>query len=271
MARDEVPAEKTRSSAKRLRAERSQRSARAATADPHGRLDLERRRLMVETARAMNACGINQGTSGNLSIRRSDGEGLWVTPSSLAYDAMTPAELVALDWTLHPADARAGARPPAEAAPAWRARPDPRPAAEWRLPHDLLWFREEFDAVLHAHPIHATAIACHGQGVPPFHYMVAVAGGRDLRCAPYALFGGQALSDGAVAALDGRKACLLAHHGMIACGRSLDQALGVSVEVETLCAQYLAALQIGQPPLLSDAEIDAVLDKIASGPGYGSA
>ncbi|MEM9726706.1 MAG: class II aldolase/adducin family protein, partial [Pseudomonadota bacterium] len=209
---------------------------------------------MVATARRMNALGLNQGMSGNLSLRLPGKRGLLVTPSSVAYDAMGPADVVQMAWS-----------------GAWTGAEGRRPSSEWRFHRDILRARPEFGAVLHAHPVHATALACHGRGIGPFHYMIAIAGGRDIRCAPYAIFGSQELSDHALTALEGRKACLLAHHGLIACGRDLAQALDVAVEVETLAAQYLAACALGAPPDLPDAEIDAVLDKIAQGPGYGSA
>ena len=209
---------------------------------------------IIATARRMNAIGLNQGMSGNLSARLPRSRGLLVTPSSVAYEAMTPADIVEMRWEGK-----------------WSAPDGRRPSSEWRFHHDILKARPEFGAVLHAHPVHATALACHSRGIGPFHYMVAIAGGRDIRCAPYAIFGSQELSDHALKALDGRKACLLAHHGLIACGKDLSQALDVAVEVETLAAQYLAACALGEPPELPDAEIQAVLDKIASGPGYGSA
>lgn len=212
-------------------------------------------RAVVETARAMNAAGINQGASGNVSARRKDGQGIWVTPSAVAYDAMTASDVVAMDW-----DGR------------WRVRrEDRRPSSEWRFHLDILRARPEFGAVVHAHPVNATALAVHGRGIGPFHYMVALAGGRDIRCAGYATFGTSELSAQVLAALADRRACLMAHHGMVACGRDLGAALALAVEVETLAAQYVAACQLGSPPELSDAEIDAVLEKIAAGPGYGSA
>jgi L-fuculose-phosphate aldolase len=124
--------------------------------------------------------------------------------------------------------------------------------------------------VVHAHPVHCTALAVHGRGIGPFHYMVALAGGRDIRCAGYATFGTQELSDLVIEALCDRKACLMAHHGLIACGADLDRALALAVEVETLAAQYLAALQLGEPPELTDAQMDDVLAKVARGYGYGS-
>lgn len=212
------------------------------------------RQEIVAAARRMNAIGLNQGMSGNLSARLPRNRGLLVTPSSLAYEGMEAADIVEMGWS-----------------GAWKGAEGRRPSSEWRFHRDILEARPEFGAVLHAHPIHATALAVHSRDIGPFHYMVAIAGGRDVRCAPYALFGSQELSDHALKALEGRKACLLAHHGLIACGRDLAQALDIAVEVETLAAQYIAASALGAPPELPDEEIEAVLKKIASGPGYGSA
>ena len=122
--------------------------------------------------------------------------------------------------------------------------------------------------MVHAHPTYCTALAIHGRGIPAVHYMVAAAGGNDIRCAPYATFGTAELSAHALKAMEGRDACLLAHHGMIAAGKTLDKAMWLAVEVETLARQYHAALLIGDPPLLPDDEIDRVLGKMA---GYGRA
>lgn len=212
------------------------------------------RKQIIATARAMNACGLNQGASGNVSARRPEGEGMYVTPSGVPYDAMRVRDIVSMDWSGEWAVKEAGRKP----------------SSEWRFHRDILVARPEFGAVVHAHPIHCTALAVHGRGIGPFHYMVALAGGRDIRCAGYATFGTQELSDLVIAALEGRRACLLAHHGLIACGADLDRALALAVEVETLAAQYLAALELGEPSELSDAEIEAVLAKMAQGYGYGS-
>ncbi|MGC6482460.1 MAG: class II aldolase/adducin family protein [Synechococcus sp.] len=197
------------------------------------------RAQLVAVARRMNAVGLNQGTSGNLSARLPGG--LLITPSSLPYAQMEPSDLVAID---------AEGRP---LAPGGR-----RPSSEWRLHADVLAARPELQAVLHCHPIHGTALACHGKAIPPFHYMTAVAGGDDIRCAPYATFGTEELSRLTVEALEGRKACLLARHGLVSAGDSLDQALSIAVEVETLAQMYLQALQLGEPPLLSAAQMQAV-------------
>ncbi|KZD06774.1 class II aldolase/adducin family protein [Oceanibaculum pacificum] len=200
------------------------------------------RQALIDTCRRMNELGVNQGKSGNASVRLADNAGLLITPSSLAYAAMRPDDIVRLDWDGAPTGAR-------------------RPSSEWRFHRDILRARPEAGAVLHTHSMFATTLACLGKGIPAFHYMVAMAGGVDIRCSPYATFGTQALSDHAVAALDGRKACLLGNHGMICLEESLEKALDLAVEVETLAAQYWRALQIGQPNLLSDTEMAAVLER----------
>ena len=200
--------------------------------------DLEERRELVAVARRMNASGINQGTSGNLSLRIPGG--LLITPSSLPYEQMEPADLVALDLLGQPLAGADGA-----------LRQTRRPSSEWRLHADILASRSDVQAVLHCHSIHATALACHGRRIPPFHYMTAVAGGDDIPCAPYATFGTPELSGMAVQALHERQACLLAQHGQVSVGASLDQALRLAIEVETLARMYLQALQLGEPPLLS--------------------
>lgn len=206
--------------------------------------DLDLREQLVDCARRMQASGINQGTSGNLSARIPGG--MLITPSSLPYEQMQPSDLVALDLKGEPLFI------PAD------GRPQRRPSSEWRLHADVLASRPEVQAVLHCHSIHATALACHGRDIPPFHYMTAVAGGHDIRCAPYATFGTQELSDGVVQALEGRLACLMAQHGQVAVGPTLDKALALAVEVETLARIYLQALALGEPPLLSGEQMEQV-------------
>jgi len=201
------------------------------------------RQHLVDAAWRMNALGINQGTSGNLSVRA--GDGLLLTPSGVAYEAMAPEDIVWMDFDGN-----------------WSCpAPGRRPTTEWRFHRDILAARPEAGVVVHTHAMFCTTLACLHRGIPAFHYMVAVAGGRDIRCADYATFGTQALSDHALAALEGRKACLLANHGMLALGTDLDRALALAVEVETLAAQYWRALQIGRPVLLDEAEMARVLEK----------
>ena len=212
--------------------------------------DLDLREQLVDCARRMQASGINQGTSGNLSVRIAGG--MLITPSSLPYEQMQPSDLVALDLKGEPLFI------PAD------GRPQRRPSSEWRLHADVLASRPEVQAVLHCHSIHATALACHGRDIPPFHYMTAVAGGHDIRCAPYATFGTQELSDGVVQALEGRLACLMAQHGQVAVGPTLDKALALAVEVETLARIYLQALALGEPPLLSGEQMEQVRHQFAT-------
>ena len=144
------------------------------------------------------------------------------------------------------------------------ARGARRPSSEWRFHRDIYRARSDAEAIVHTHAPFATSLACLQRGIPAFHYMVAVAGGDDIRCAPYATFGTQALSDRAVAALEGRRACLLANHGMIAIGASLGAALALAVEVETLSEMYWRARQLGEPVLLSAAEMRVVVAKFGS-------
>ena len=202
---------------------------------------VKERRSIADACRRMNALGINQGTSGNVSLRVKDG--LLITPSGMPYDEMTPADVVFLQ-----AD---GTAPPGQR----------EPSSEWRFHRAILAARPEVGAVVHTHAMFATTLACLGREIPAFHYMVAMAGGDSIRCAPYATFGTQALADNAVRALVGRKACLLANHGMIAVGETLVRALALAVEVETLAAQYWRALQIGDPVILPKEEMRAVLKK----------
>ncbi len=200
----------------------------------------ELRRLIIYTAQKMNALGINQGKSGNVSARTD--EGFLITPTGIAYDEAKPEQIVA---TAHDGSF-AG---------------EVLPSSEWRFHADIYRAREDVDAIVHTHSTFATTLACLGKNIPAFHYMIAAAGGRNIRCAPYATFGTQELSDHAVAALDGRNACLLAQHGMIAVGATLEKALALAVEVESLARMYWQALQIGEPPVLDDVEMTIVLEK----------
>lgn len=201
--------------------------------------EAELRHSMLATCLAMNASGLNSGTSGNLSARLDDRRCL-ITPSGVAYQAMTPDDMAILDQ-----DGR------------WSGRF--RPSSEWRFHRDILKARPEVGAILHTHSRHATALACRGQDMPAFHYMIAAAGGDDIRCAPYHTFGTQELSDAALTALDGRKACLLAHHGMIVVERTPERALALATEVEHLCAVYLLACQADPIASLDAAEMARVI------------
>ncbi|WP_102960634.1 class II aldolase/adducin family protein [Mangrovicella endophytica] len=200
--------------------------------------DTALRAAIIETCLRMNAEGINQGTSGNVSARV--GGGMLITPSGVSYAAMQPDQIVFV--------ADDGA---------WTG--DWKPSSEWRMHLDIYRDRAEAGAVVHTHSTHATALSCLRRSIPPFHYMVAVAGGTDIRCADYATFGTQELSDAMLAALEGRKACLLANHGQIAFGPNLDKALWLAGEVEVLAHQLILASSLGEPIILDAAEMDRVL------------
>lgn len=202
------------------------------------------RRAIVGTALEMERLGINQGTSGNVSARYR--AGLLITPSGVSARELDEKHTVWLPLDI------------ADDAELLRIE---RPSSEWRIHRDILRARDDIDAVVHTHSIAATALAIHGRDIPALHYMVAAAGGKSIRCAPYAVFGSQQLSDHVLAALADRRACLLAHHGVIALGADLARAVWLAHEVEVLAKQYLLALQIGPPPLLSDEQMDEVLEK----------
>jgi L-fuculose-phosphate aldolase len=196
------------------------------------------RQRMLAVCLKMNDVGLNAGTSGNISVRL-DQERCLITPSGISYDAMVPADMAILD--------RAG-----------RWSGPFRPSSEWRFHRDILEARPEVGAILHTHSRHATALACRAEDLPAFHYMIAVAGGNSIRCAPYRTFGTQALSEAALKALERRKACLLAHHGMIVLERTPERALALAIEVEELCAMYLLARQAGPIQSLDEEEMAKV-------------
>ena len=208
------------------------------------------RDAVIATAREMNALGINRGKSGNVSARwrHSTFDGYLITPSGMLY-----ADIVADDIVAMPIDGDAKV-----------ARGPRLPSSEWRFHRDIYSARPETEAIVHTHAPFATSLACLHRAIPAFHYMVAVAGGKDIRCAPYATFGTQALSDHALAALEGRGACLLANHGMVAIGATLAATLALAVDVETLAEMYWRAVQAGTPQLLSDEEMQTVVAKFAT-------
>jgi L-fuculose-phosphate aldolase len=195
---------------------------------------------VIDSCVAMNTQGINQGSAGNISVRYKDG--FLITPSGMAYDRLKPEHIVLVGLDGNSGDA-------------WN------PSSEWRMHRDIYANRPEAGAVLHAHSTFATALSCLRNDIPAFHYMIAVAGGHSIRCANYALFGTQTLSDHMLTALDERRACLLGTHGMICFHDNLDKVLWLGVEVETLAKQYWHACQAGEPVILSDTQMDEVLQQ----------
>jgi L-fuculose-phosphate aldolase len=205
------------------------------------------RSAMVLGAQRLSALGLNRGSSGNIGVRLA--HSFLVTPSGVPAEELLPQLMVEMDF----AGTVLGAG---------------KPSSEWRFHRDILAARPDVGAVVHTHSRYATALACLQRDIPAFHYMIAAAGGDTIRCAPYALFGTQELSDLALQALRERKACLLGNHGMIALGADLKAALALTLEVESLAQQYWTALQLGEPHILSSRQMQAVMEKFKSyGPG----
>jgi L-fuculose-phosphate aldolase len=198
------------------------------------------RQSIIDACRAMTRLGVNQGTAGNVSLRW--GDGLLITPSGLPYDEMTADDIVFMDMT--------GAYKHELAA-----------SSEWRIHRDILARRREVNAVVHAHSMYCTAFAMCRMEIPAAHYMIAAAGGPPIPCARYESYGTPELSQAALEALEGRACALLANHGMVATGPDLAEALWLAVEMETLARQYAAALQIGTPHILDEAEIAKTVEK----------
>ena len=213
------------------------------TADGH---EQALRAAIVETAQAMSREGLSPGRSGNVSARL--GRGMLITPSGMAYDALTPADIVLLD------------------ARGRRQRGARKPSSEWHFHLAIYEARRDCGAVVHTHSQNATILACAHRPIPAFHYMVAVAGGSDIPLVPYATFGTRTLARHVADGLARRNACLMANHGQIAIGATPAEALELAREVETLAAQYLGLLQLGEEAvhLLSEAEMARVVKKFAS-------
>jgi L-fuculose-phosphate aldolase len=212
--------------------------------------DLATREALVATARRLDAQGLNRGSTGNLSVRASAdavaAASFWVTPSGMPADEMQAGDLVRVGMD---GEVLAG---------------DWAPSTEWPFHRAVYAARPELQAVVHLHSPHATALACLRRGLPAFHYMVAVAGGDSVPCTPYHLFGTQALSEAVGAAFVDRNACLMANHGLVAGGSSLAHAAKVAVEIEALCGIYLQALSVGEPVLLSKAQMAEVIERFRS-------
>jgi len=203
------------------------------------------RQQLIDTGRAMNASGLNQGASGNLSLRHEGG--MLITPSGMDYAGLRTDDIVWMNFN-------------------GNNEGSGKPSSEWRFHAAIYQHRSEANAVLHAHPVNCTALACLGKGIPAFHYMVAVAGGKNIRCSEYATFGTDKLSGFVLKALEDRKACLMAHHGLTCFERDLTRALALANEIEHLATVYSRILAIGDVELLSESQMEEVLEKFS---GYG--
>ena len=195
---------------------------------------------IIGTCVEMESRGINQGTSGNLSIKYKNG--FLITPSSVPYTEMKPEDIVEMNWN--------------------GEFVGKQPSSEWRFHRDILKNRNDINVVLHCHSINATSLSCHNKDIPAFHYIVGLAGGNNIRCAKYATFGSQELANYALIAIKDRLACLLGHHGMICLGKTFKQALILGCEVEAMAKVYIKALSIGNTDVLSNEEMDKVVKRM---------
>ncbi len=209
-------------------------------------IEQELRSQIISSALWMNASGLNQGTSGNISARYEDR--MIITPSSIPYENLKPESLASMHI-----DGQYGS---------WEG--PFKPSSEWRFHLDIMKARPEVNAVVHTHSIYATTLAMARRDIPAAHYMVAIFGGDSVRCSDYATYGTKELSAYALQALEGRNACLLANHGMLVTAPSLEKAMWLAQELETLCRQYYQALLIGGPVILSDQNIADTMKSIAS-------
>ena len=201
---------------------------------------------VVCLSRRLDTLRLNRGTSGNCSIRSE--RGFLVTPSGVNISDLSAASIVEMDLLGEVLSSGV-------------------PSSEWRFHKDIMSARSEVNVIIHTHSTYATALSCFRKDIPAFHYMIASAGGNSIRCSKYALFGSQALSDNVLQALEDRRACLMSNHGMVVTGKTVEDALALAIEVESLSEQYLLALQVGQPVLLTEEEMEEVLKQFV---GYGN-
>ena len=210
--------------------------------------NLDYRKKIIEFSLKLNATNLSPLRSGNISIRINEDheDGYLITPSGKKYENLKPEDIVFMPFNKKNESFD---------------EKDKNPSSEWRFHHDIYKNKKEAKAIVHAHSPNATAVSSHGKPVPPFHYMVALAGGEDIKCANYATFGTKELSNNVIKALENRKACLMSNHGQVAFGNNIEEAFELALEIENICHQYVIALKIGDPKILSFEEMKKVLDK----------
>jgi len=213
--------------------------------------NLKEREEVIEYSQKLNSTNLSPLRSGNISIRgiQDDIEGFFITPSGKKYENLKPENIVFLSLNEE------------KDFLSW-FNSGKNPSSEWRFHQDIYKNKREARAIVHAHSTHATAVSTHGKSIPPFHYMIALVGGEDIKCSEYATFGTHELSINIVKALKNRKACLMSNHGQVAFGENLSKAFELAQEVENICHQYIIALKIGEPKILSFEEMQKILDKI---------
>ena len=206
---------------------------------------------VIKFSKKLNSTNLSPLRSGNVSVRATkDGiEGFLITPSGKKYETLKVEDIVFLEVNK-------------EYDLLKMFNSSLNPSSEWRFHQDIYLKKKEAKAIVHAHSPHATAVSSHGKAIPAFHYMIALAGGDDIKCAEYGTFGTKELSKNILNALEKRKASLMSNHGQVAFGLNLKQAFELAEEVENICHQYIIALKLGQPKILSSTEMSKILDKI---------
>ncbi len=207
--------------------------------------NLEKREEVIKYSIKLNTTNLSPLRSGNISVRSIENsvEGFLITPSGKKYDTLKQEDIVFVtsdgnhDTNL-------------------------KPSSEWRFHKDIYLKKPDAKAIVHAHSPHATAVSAHGKDIPAFHYMIALAGGDSIKCANYATFGTQELSNNIINALENRKACLMSNHGQVAFGENLESAFELAEELENICHQYINTIKLGEPKILSSSEMDVILEKV---------
>jgi len=209
--------------------------------------NLDQRVKIIEYSLKLNSTNLSPLRSGNISLRanENDEDGYLITPSGKKYETLKPEDIVFMGLNEENVNNNT----------------NNKPSSEWRFHRDIYLDKKDAHAIVHAHSPHATAVSSHGKSVPPFHYMIALAGGEDIKCAKYATFGTKELSQNIIKALKNRSACLMSNHGQVAFGKNLDTAFELAQEIENICHQYTIALKLGNPKILSFEEMKKVLDK----------
>ncbi len=209
--------------------------------------NLDQRNQIIEYSLKLNSTNLSPLRSGNISlkVKEDEKEGYLITPSGKKYESLKPEDIVFMDFNEEEENKVS----------------TNKPSSEWRFHRDIYLNKKDAQAIVHAHSPHATAVSSHGKPIPPFHYMIALAGGEDIKCAEYATFGTDELSKNVIKALEKRSACLMSNHGQVAFGKNLDDAFELAQEIENICHQYIITLRLGQPKILSFEEMKKVLDK----------
>ncbi len=209
--------------------------------------NLDKRNKIIEYSLRLNSTNLSPLRSGNISLRSNekDTDGYLITPSGKKYESLKPEDIVFM-----------GLNEEIE-----KNNSELNPSSEWRFHRDIYVNKKDAGAIVHAHSPHATAVSSHRKSIPAFHYMIALAGGNDIKCAEYATFGTEELSKNIIEALEERTACLMSNHGQVAFGKNLEDAFELAQEIENICHQYTIALKLGNPKILSFEEMKKVLDK----------